>query len=816
VNNNGDRSNRFSIKQVVTLDIDSSGCVTQKLTNLETTLNNTLLNALYPGIKVAVVNVPTEPLDAYQESQVENAMANLKFKNIAYKLVGASGSSKDGKFYFVDQDHSQAIAERFQHWPQAAIVYFGILVSSAKVLIQEPQVSVLVVEDHTLGTNDCRGWIRRSLFSKLQLPENCFYQFRLAFEKTQAKGCFKVMEDTAAEVLDADIVLPESAVKPSLKVPVTMYSVFGKGRRFRGPVVLGVREYSRRLEFESSYTLIEHAPDDSFELEILPEALAQVRKLNDSINEGRYQELLELLGVDLDEEKIQNDEVRTVEGVLLADISGYIVRFPYINNQLNRLLARWAFKAATGGGFRLPAYALADDGYLVAHDGRLYAGSDWIPKQHAIVGLESKRGLCVRYPIRMCEDLLPMEHVGPSKLIAQLTTNLDEQGCRTSLGLAEQVARQQLFLDGTYTIHSETAKKNGGDFDFDWICVLEENRFPRFVSKRCSLTSEFHQQKMKLRKAKSPWWNLEHVAIKARGNQIGMITDLKTSCLAAGRSDLAYQLVIELQKALDSLKHEVEPDPKIIASIRQHVPPAPWLKYKNESRISDLPLQLEVADTDRIGKLYNHVRREIEDLLTTKLPIEEFKGLISGETVTRVMFDECRYVNSVYAAVVGRISARQDKLKAELDQAQAEWEAARRQPDKEVRKQKVLARRKAYAAHYYGEERAKQEMKAIISYVRVWAASKTENRMAWCQALNRIVCNGQGSGSILFHAFPQELIGKLAEQTGGRAVQVVQPEISGISIYQDPEGRSFLVEKIEDVEKQTFLFQYKDGQFLFG
>jgi hypothetical protein len=404
------KTNRFSIEQVVTLDIDSNGSVTQRLTNLETTLENTLLNALYPGIKVAVVNVPTEPLDAYEESQVENAMANLKFKNILYKLVGASGSSKDGKFYFVDKDHSLAIAERFQHWPQAAIVYFGILVSSSKVVIEEPDVSVLVVEDHVLGTNDCRGWIRRSLFSKLQLPESCFYQFRLAFEKTQAKGSFKVMEDDAAQLLDADIVLPESAVKPGLKAPVVMYSVFGKGRRFHGLVALGIREFSRKLEFESSYTLIEHAPDDSIQLEILPEALGQVRKLNDSISEGRYQELLELLGLD-DAEKSQEEEVRTVEGALLADTSGNIVRYPYINNQLNRLLARWAFKAATGGGFRLPAYALADDGYLVVHDGRLYAGSDWIPKQQAIVPLESKRGLCVRYPIRMCEDLLPMEHI---------------------------------------------------------------------------------------------------------------------------------------------------------------------------------------------------------------------------------------------------------------------------------------------------------------------------------------------------------------------------------------------------------------------
>src|SRR5205814_1226903 len=130
----------------------------------------------------------------------------------------------------------------FQHWPQAAITYFGILVSGCKVLVAEPDLTVLVVEDHVLGTNDCRGWIRRSLFNRLELRDHCFYQFRLAFDKTQAKGSFKVMEDDAAELLDADIVLPESAVKPGLKIPATVFSVFGKGRKFRGGAVLGIRE----------------------------------------------------------------------------------------------------------------------------------------------------------------------------------------------------------------------------------------------------------------------------------------------------------------------------------------------------------------------------------------------------------------------------------------------------------------------------------------------------------------------------------------------------------------------------------------------
>jgi len=53
------------------------------------------------------VNVPAEPLDDYEESQVENALARLVWNGIHYKLVGASGSAKKGKFYFVDQEHSR-------------------------------------------------------------------------------------------------------------------------------------------------------------------------------------------------------------------------------------------------------------------------------------------------------------------------------------------------------------------------------------------------------------------------------------------------------------------------------------------------------------------------------------------------------------------------------------------------------------------------------------------------------------------------------------------------------------------------------------
>jgi hypothetical protein len=863
-------TNNYTIPadQLQNLEIDRNGRVAPRLHDLEP-LKNTLLSVLYPGIKVASVNVPAEPLDDYEESQVENALARLVWNGIHYKLVGASGSAKKGKFYFVDREHSRAIAERFQHWPQAAIVYFGILVSPCKVMMEEPEVRVLVVPDRKLGSNDCRGWIRRSMFQRLQqkhddeilsaqverlrrerygkasdenqgqgeesvllhdakreivgkrLAEGRFYQFRMAFADTQAKGAFKIMEDDVSDALEADFVLPESAVKPGLKIPAVMYSIFGPGRRFRGHVGVGIREVSRQLEFESSYTLVEHAPEDSIQLEILPQAMKQVAKLSEAVGEGRYEDLLEVLGHHPDRSlpdgvEPDSEEFRVVEGLLLADASGEIVRHPYVNNQLNKLLARWAFKAATSGGFRLPAFALMDDGYLFLKNDQVFSGSDWIPEHKAIVPLASKHGLCVRYPIRMVDDLLPFGNLSDEEIVGHLNNDLCRQNCTLIDSEIRELMQRQLRLEGTYVLHSETAKKNGGDFDFDWVCVVEEDRFPRFVKDRFSRGLGQQQGKNKANKAKDPWFNLEHVAMKARGNHIGSITDLMTSCRAVGQEELSAQLAKELQSALDSLKWQVQPDLKLVAEIRQQVRQAPWLRYKNERRVSDLPLHLEVEKTDRVGHLYNHVRKQIEDLLINKAPIEAFKALVVGEQVTREMLEDCRFVNRVYAAMVGKIAERREQLKQQLERAKAEWDTMRQNSDKEVRRQKLFAMNQAYGTCRGDEERGRYEMKAVLAFIRIWAQNKEGNRMGWLQALNRIVCTGQrSSGSILFLAFPQELILKLAERTGGKPVRVHVPRFYDGLVRTDSSGRTFLVDPLKGGgQKHTFLFKYRDGKIL--
>jgi hypothetical protein len=824
-------------KLILELKIDVTGEVTRKASKLgrKDTLEGKLLAQLYPGIRVARVSVPAE-LTPYEQSVVENRMAQLSFGGVEYKLVGASGSAKDGKFYFVDQPHAKPIAERFQHWPEAAIVYFSILISDCKLVTEQPDFRIVVVEDHVLGTNDCRGWIRESLYRKLHLSPDRFCQFRLAFdarEPKQAKGALKAMSDRVADRLAVDCILPESACKPNLKGGSRFLPQIGtSGRLYTGPAVLGIKQWSRVTEYGSSYTLVEHASDEALQLEIMPRAIEEVRKVRKAWDDGDYEGLLRVLGkseedatfdMSFDPEALEggsnspSEEWEPAEAVLLADKSGNSIRFPYVSNQINRKLARWAFRTLTSGGFKLPAFALADDGILVEHEGKILSASDWIPEVTAITSVTAEQSLCIRYPIRMQEDLLPVRHIADSELVPMLARALGKSDLPESL--IAYILKRQLRMEGTYILHSETAKRNGGDFDFDTICAMPSDEFPKFVAGRIAHGERFHQEKTKHKKAKSPWWNVYLVAMKARGNRIGSITDLKTSCLAAGRPDLAYKLVEQLQNALDSLKHRVEIDESVISDIRREVIPAPWLRYKRERRVSDLPLHLDVADTDKVGRLYNVLRKELGDILNERMAVEDFRGIFSGHTVTKEMFEECQLVNAIYGDVAAQITEREEQLKLEYGNSQALWEAVRTSDDKDQRRSAVLARNKAQSALWEFEQDAKEQFSGLHLFMHYWAQGKQDNRRAWAQAMNTIVSNGRGSGAVLFQTFPQEVVDVFAEQTGGKNAPVRLPKMVNGYVRFDDQQRAFLVERIEnpdgpDGEKWIFLFQYKGKRTL--
>jgi hypothetical protein len=704
---------------------------------------------------------------------------------------------------------------------------------------EQPDFRIVVVEDHVLGTNDCRGWIRESLYRKLHLSPDRFCQFRLAFdarEPKQAKGALKAMSDRVADRLAVDCILPESACKPNLKGGSRFLPQIGtSGRLYTGPAVLGIKQWSRVTEYGSSYTLVEHASDEALQLEIMPRAIEEVRKVRKAWDDGDYEGLLRVLGkseedatfdMSFDPEALEggsnspSEEWEPAEAVLLADKSGNSIRFPYVSNQINRKLARWAFRTLTSGGFKLPAFALADDGILVEHEGKILAASDWIPEDTAITSVTAEQSLCIRYPIRMQEDLLPVRHIRDAELVPMLARTLGKSGqSELPEPLIAYILKRQLRMEGTYILHSETAKRNGGDFDFDTICAMPSDQFPKFVAGRIAYGERFHQEKTKLKKAKSPWWNVYLVALKARGNRIGSITDLKTSCLAAGRPDLAYKLVEQLQNALDSLKHRVEIDESVISDIRKEVSPAPWLRYKRERRVSDLPLHLEVADTDKVGRLYNVLRKELGDILNERMAVEDFRGIFSGHTVTKEMFEECQLVNAIYGDVAAQITEREEQLKLEYGNSQALWEAVRTGDDKDQRRSAVLARNKAQAALWEFEQDAKEQFSGLHLFMHYWAQGKQDNRRAWAQAMNTIVSNGRGSGAVLFQTFPQEVVDVFAEQTGGKNAPVRLPKMVNGYVRFDDQQRAFLVEKIEnpdgpDGEKWIFLFQYKGKRTL--
>ena len=477
---------------------------------------------------------------------------------------------------------------------------------------------------------------------------------------------------------------------------------------------VGIRDYSRELQFKSSYTLTEHAPLDSLMTEIIPRALEEVRGVVSSALAGDYQKLLEAIGTSTAQPKVEDSEDdeftsyehSIVEAVLKADGSGMLVKHPFVNNKLQRLLAKWAFKISTGGGFRMPAFALADDGYLFVHDGQVFAGSDWIPEEGSISSLSNKCGLVIRYPIRMKEDLLPIHMLSFQETVQILEQVLRGTGCGMDSAQISDLVDRQLRIPGTFTLHSKTAERNGGDFDFDLVAILQDSEFPRFVESRFDMREGYQKKKDKKTKIKSPWWNLAEVAMKARGNQIGRITNLISDCIAAGRSDYAYELVDQLQNALDSLKHNVQVEYEVIKRIREEVPRTAWLQTKDAKRISDMPMEIPVAQTDIVGQLYNHVRKEIGILFQDVFPLRDFGGMIRGETFTRKMYEECQKVNKTFGILVSDLRKRTEKCEAAIAEAQAKF-------DKVQDHKNPGSPQESFEAPFPGEERSSWQRRAM-------------------------------------------------------------------------------------------------------
>jgi hypothetical protein len=226
-----------------------------------------------------------------------------------------------------------------------------------------------------------------------------------------------------------------------------------------------------------------------------------------------------------------------------------------------------------------------------------------------------------------------------------------------------------------------------------------------------------------------------------------------------------------------------------------------------------------VSPTDRIGALYNIVRKELDEFFTDVLPLEAFRGVVCTDSVvTREMHKEADLVYQIYWKTLKRMGEIREGYTQTLQAAQTALDQAPK--DAQNRKQLFAERSKALAALHFYEDRAHKELKALIGFVRKWAERKTENRSGYLQALYEIVCRGKGQGSIVFYAFPQELVDQIVERTGGRPITVAIPEMVDGEIEIDAEGRVFLVDQVaqpgwQPAERHVFLMQItEDGRLL--
>jgi hypothetical protein len=68
--------NRTSVLRVIALEINEDGAVSKKQMRIDrdSQLENTLLKADYPDIRVATIDIPQQQLDQYQQAMVEHTL----------------------------------------------------------------------------------------------------------------------------------------------------------------------------------------------------------------------------------------------------------------------------------------------------------------------------------------------------------------------------------------------------------------------------------------------------------------------------------------------------------------------------------------------------------------------------------------------------------------------------------------------------------------------------------------------------------------------------------------------------------------------
>jgi hypothetical protein len=196
--------------------------------------------------------------------------------------------------------------------------------------------------------------------------------------------------------------------------------------------------------------------------------------------------------------------------------------------------------------------------------------------------------------------------------------------------------------------------------------------------------------------------------------------------------------------------------------------------------------------------MYEFLRQHLNRFFAETAPLSDFRVLIAGEAFTPEIYKECSAISTFYAVNIGLAAECRKKLEKALEAA----EAFVKEQGSVASKEAIFKRNQAHTELHAFEERNRNDIKNLIHIVRMWAQEKNDNRLAYLSALHAIACKNavawqgqdrQGTGSIVFYAFPQEVVNKIVERTGGRPIIVTVPELCNGQVEIDAQGRVFLV-----------------------
>ncbi len=466
-----------------------------------------------------------------------------------------------------------------------------------------------------------------------------------------------------------ELIIPKSMVKGK-NVPKSGHQ----------SIIIGIREIARELTFSSSWTLLQFFSEDTIKSTV-PQLHVELDKLSDVLEDT--EKALAFLG------SVDDDERFKLESFLKA---GLPPTHPYLTNRLKKHLKKRYRDLALGSAVNIKGYMSA-----IAE----------IPN-NVICCIDKPTGeyVLTRYPIRDYKSFIVVKN------------NPD---------LVEAA------LPGSLYVNNETILQLDGDYDGDFLALLDNEQFCKEVS-----TKEFGSgytrldEGAKTRKKDSlkllPFVASEAVSI---GNKVGYITYLINASILSGKHEYLPELSLNLQLEVQSLKWSTQFDRNAISKIADDLDIVETFrecKFNKKAFESFVP---EIAECYMDEPLF----------IPYKIVRERFESLEKGDDLLSF-----RYSLPIY----------------DFDIAQYQSESA-----------SVVNLYNGWVSDViesYGDDENAfiEAIKSPISFLEKWSSSKTKHRKEYACSIWALVhrrSNGIGIGSAAFHVFEQEILDLLGKDT---------------------------------------------------